>query len=129
MDQVSLKSGKFRLTIFYSLVLNGDGDLVGAFVCLFVFSIFFTYSSWNTAKAGPPEGQTFQQEEYHRVTVRTHQGFPAQEGDATLDFVLWAWLRITVHCCVEFQKSSGCTFQKGVTYLERKVREQAIKYS
>lgn len=96
------------------------------FVCL-CFQFFSLKSFWNTALAGPPEGQAFQRKEYSRVTLRTHQGLPAQEGQATLDFV--AGLQITGHCCVEFQKSSGCTLQKGVTYLGRKVHERAVKHS
>lgn len=63
------------------------------------------------------------------MSLRTHQGFPTQERDATLDSMASALLHITVHCCVEFQKSSGCTFQKRVTYLERKEYDQAIKYN
>lgn len=116
------------LEFVYLLVLDGDGDLVGFF--LFVFLSLLTDSSWNTSTARIPRGRHFFFffKEIHQVSVWTHQGFPTQEGNAALDSVICAW-PVTAHCCVEFQERSGCTSQNRVTYLERKESEQAIKYT
>lgn len=127
MDQVSLKSCNYRLRIFYLLVLNGDGDFGWGFYLL-CFPFFSLILPGITTTARPPKGQTFLTKD-DKVRPRTHQGFPTEEGDAALDSVACTALPVTVHCCVEFQETSGCTFQKRVTYSERKENKQAIKYS